>query len=116
MEELASGLPISGAPYTYLLNVSSKSLSTLAATLLLLDFTSTSVVSAATAASYFAGEVTLPFPTFVGAIFVFGFLGVVGLTGAKDGARIALGLLTIHVSGKFLFVCSTHEKLGCGRC
>lgn len=107
MEELASGFPISGAPYTYLLNVSSKSLSTLGATLLLLDFASTSVVSAATAASYFAGEVPLPFPAFVGTIFVFILLGAVGLISAKDSTRIALGLLIIHVSRNIFVRIST---------
>lgn len=98
MEELASALPISGAPYTYLLNVSTKSLSTIGAALLLLDFTSTSVVSASTAASYLSGEVTLPFPGFVGAIFMFLILGAMGLSGVKESARIALGVLTFHVS------------------
>ncbi|EKM52801.1 uncharacterized protein PHACADRAFT_212012 [Phanerochaete carnosa HHB-10118-sp] len=61
MEELASALPISGAPYTYLLNVSSKTLALIGAALLLLDFSATAVVSAATAMSYLGGEVTLPF-------------------------------------------------------
>lgn len=98
MEELASALPISGAPYTYILNVSTKNISTVAASLLLLDFTSTSVVSAATAASYLSGEVRLPFPDFVGAIFVLLILASVGLAGVKDSARVALSMVTFHVS------------------
>jgi amino acid transporter len=98
MEELASALPISGAPYSYFLNVSNKSLSTLGASLLLLDFTSTTVVALATAASYLAGEVKLPFPAFVGAIFVLVILAVVSLSGIKESARIALVVLAMHVS------------------
>lgn len=98
MEELASALPISGAPYTYLLNVSSKSLATVSAALLLLDFTTISVVSSSTAATYLGGEVTLPFPEFVGAIFMFIILGLVALSGLKESARLALGMLTFHVS------------------
>ncbi|CAL1697829.1 unnamed protein product [Somion occarium] len=70
MEELASALPFGGAPYTYLLNVSSKWLALLGAAMLLLDYASTSVVSAATAAAYLSGEVSLPFPAYVGALLV----------------------------------------------
>jgi amino acid transporter len=102
MEELASALPISGAPYTYLLNVSSKSLSTLGASLLLLDFTATSVVASATAASYLTGEVKLPFPSFVAAILFLVILAAIGLSGVKESARIALVVLTMHVS---VFLC-----------
>lgn len=103
MIELTSALPISGAPYRYLLNISTKNLSMLGASLFLLNVTSTSVVAAATAASYLSGEVKLPFPAFVGAIFVFFILGAVGLSGIKESARIALGILALHVSAfKFL--------------
>lgn len=102
MEELASALPISGAPYTYLLNVSTKTLSTLGASLLLLDFTATSVVASATAASYLEGEVRLPFPPFVGAIFVLAILAAIGLSGVKESARIALAMLTMHVCAFYI--------------
>ena len=98
MEELASALLISGAPYTYLLNVSSKYLSTLGASLLLLDFTTTSVVTSATAASYLAWEVKLPFPSFVGAIFFLVILVAVGLSRVKESAWIVLVVLTMYIS------------------
>ncbi|KAJ6537397.1 amino acid permease-domain-containing protein [Mycena vulgaris] len=98
MEELASALPINGAPYSYILNVSRKSLALLGAALLLLDFTSTSVVSAATAASYLAGEVVLPFPAFVGAALVLVIFALVSLTGLKESARIAFAVLAFHLA------------------
>lgn len=98
MSELASALPFSGAPYTYLLNVSSKSLSMLGASLLLLDFTATTVVSAATTASYVAGEVKLPFPMFVVAIFYLVLVGAVALGGVKGSSRVAFAILSLHVS------------------
>lgn len=97
MEEVASALPISGAPYTYLLNVSSKSLALIGASLLLLDFAATSVVSAATAVSYLAGEVTLPFPVVVGALIILLIFLLISLSGTRDSARLALTLLSIHV-------------------
>ncbi|KAJ7106514.1 amino acid permease-domain-containing protein [Mycena epipterygia] len=98
MEELASALPIPGAPYSYILNVSRKSLALLGAALLLLDFASTSVVSAATASSYLAGEVPLPFPPFVFAALVLILFALVSLTGLKESARFAFGVLAFHLA------------------
>ncbi|KAJ7844513.1 amino acid permease-domain-containing protein [Mycena olivaceomarginata] len=98
MEELASALPISGAPYSYILNVSRKSLALLGAALLLLDFAATAVVSAATASSYLAGEVALPFPPFVGAALVLVIFALVSLTGLKESARIAFVVLAFHMA------------------
>ncbi|KAF7986066.1 hypothetical protein HWV62_41454 [Athelia sp. TMB] len=67
-------------------------------TLLLLDFTATTVVSAATTASYISGEVTLPFPAFVIAIFYLVLVGVIPLSGAKGSSRIAIGMLMLHLT------------------
>ncbi|KAJ3557519.1 hypothetical protein NM688_g1433 [Phlebia brevispora] len=107
MEELASALPISGAPYTYILNVSSKYLALISAALLLLDYAATSVVSAATAMTYLNGEVSLPFPIVVGALLVLILFTMISLSGLRDSARIALSLLTLHmVTMAALFVAS----------
>ncbi|KAG7451572.1 AAAP amino acid permease [Guyanagaster necrorhizus] len=97
MAELGSALPITGAPYSYILNVSTKSFALVGAALLLLDYVSTSVVSAATAAAYLSGEVDLPFPTFVGAIIVLALFTLVSLSGIKESARLALASLSFHV-------------------
>lgn len=79
--------------------MSSKNVALVGAVLLLLDFAATSVVSAATAVDYLAGEVSLPFSTFVGFALVFVVFTVMSLGGVKDSARIALAVLTFHVSG-----------------
>ncbi|KAJ7159241.1 amino acid permease-domain-containing protein [Mycena crocata] len=97
MEELASALPITGAPYSYILNASRKSLALLGAALLLLDFASTSVVSAATASSYLAGETALPFPTFVPAALILILFALVSLSGLKESARLAFAVMLLHV-------------------
>ena len=78
--------------------MSSKSLALVGASLLLLDFAATSVVSAATAVSYLAGEVTLPFPVVVGSLIVLMIFLLISLSGIRDSARLALTLLSIHVS------------------
>ncbi|KAK7045022.1 Aaap amino acid permease [Favolaschia claudopus] len=97
MQELASALPISGAPYSYLLNVSRKSIALLGAALLLLDFAATSAVSAATASTYLSGEVALPFPSWVGAALVLVIFALASLTGLKESARLAAVLLAFHL-------------------
>ncbi|KAJ7122407.1 amino acid permease-domain-containing protein [Mycena epipterygia] len=96
MEELASALPINGAPYSYMINVTRKSAAMVGAALLLLDFTASSVVSAATAASYLSGEVALPFPSFIAAAVVFGIFALVSLSGLKESSRLALVVLSFH--------------------
>ncbi|KAG1819188.1 amino acid permease-domain-containing protein [Suillus subaureus] len=114
MEELASALPISGAPYTYLLNVSTKSVALFGAALLLLDFSATVVVSAATAASYLAGEVSLPFPVYVGAVLVFVLFTFVSLSGLRESARVATGILAMHAVVMIMLIVASVVAWGRG--
>ncbi|KAJ3576426.1 hypothetical protein NP233_g441 [Leucocoprinus birnbaumii] len=104
MEELASALPISGGPFTYFLNVTSKPLTLASATLLLLDYGSTSVVSAATASAYLAGEVHLPFPYWVGAVIVILLFICISLSGIRDSARFALGVFSFHATTMVILI------------
>ncbi|KAJ8517166.1 hypothetical protein ONZ45_g5616 [Pleurotus djamor] len=97
MEELTSALPINGAPYTYFTNVSSKFASLICASILLLDFVSTAVTSAATAAAYLSGEVDLPFPTWVCTGLFLAIFTIFCLSGVKESARLALAMLSFHV-------------------
>ncbi|KAF8209042.1 hypothetical protein K438DRAFT_257226 [Mycena galopus ATCC 62051] len=84
--------------YTDRLNVSRKSIALLGAGLLLLDFASTSVVSAATASTHLVGEVALPFPPSLGAALVLIIFAVVSFLGLKESARIAFAVLSIHIA------------------
>jgi hypothetical protein len=79
------------------LNGSTKSVALLGAALLLLDFAATAVVSAATAVSYLAGEIHIPFPLWVGTMFVFILFTAVSLAGLRESARVASGVLALHV-------------------
>src|SRR4051812_28789422 len=91
----------------YRLNVSTKSFALVGAALLLLDFASTAVVSAATAATYLAGEVpSLPFPTWVGAVIVLVLFTIISLMGVRESARIALAVLSLHVCNPQYFLVS----------
>ncbi|KAF5383499.1 hypothetical protein D9757_006168 [Collybiopsis confluens] len=86
------------------LNISGKSLALLGAALLFLDFASTSVVSAATAATYLSGEVILPFPGFVGSILVLSIFTLVSLSGIKESARVALCVLSLHLASMTVLI------------
>ncbi|KAL4267203.1 hypothetical protein AB1N83_003056 [Pleurotus pulmonarius] len=97
MEELASALPINGAPYAYFNNVANKTAALICASILVLDFLSTAVVSAATATSYLSGEVSLPFPAWVGAVFILILFTLLSLTGVRESARLALAMLSFHI-------------------
>ena len=68
----------------------------------MLDFAATSIVSSATAATYLAGEVVLPFPSWVLAAMVLVLFTMVSLFGIRESARIALLVLTLHVSQPIL--------------
>ncbi|KAJ7054822.1 amino acid permease-domain-containing protein [Mycena amicta] len=114
MEELVHAFPISGAPYSYLLNVSRKSLALLAAALMLLDFSCTSVVSAATASSYITAELpsspTVPPPALTLALLVL--FAIISLSGLKESARIAAGVLAFHVLTMVVLALTVCVRLG----
>lgn len=77
----------------------------------MLDFVSTSIVSSATAATYLAGEVVLPFPSWVLAVMVLALFTLVSLSGVRESARIALLVLSIHVSWLTLYFASAAKCL-----
>ena len=83
------------------INVSSKTFALIGAALLLLDYSATAVVSAATAMSYLDGEVALPFPIVVGSILIILLFATLCLGGVRDNARVAFAIILLHVS--FLF-------------
>ena len=80
------------------LNIGSKNLALISAALLLLDYSATAIVSAATAVSYVSGEVHLPFPPIIGTLLILVIFALVGLAGLRESARIASVVLSMHVS------------------
>ncbi|KLO06622.1 hypothetical protein SCHPADRAFT_923138 [Schizopora paradoxa] len=97
MEELSSAFRAGGANYTFLVNVTSKTLALAGGAITLLDYAMTVVISASTTSEYIAGEVTLPFPVYVGALLIVAVPLLVSLLGMKESARTALGILSFHM-------------------
>ncbi|KAH8112836.1 amino acid permease-domain-containing protein [Phellopilus nigrolimitatus] len=96
IEELTSAFPISGANYTYLINVTSKGIALMGGALALLDYATTVVVSASTASAYISGEVKLPFPIYVGTLIIVVLPLIISLLGLRESTRTALGILSFH--------------------
>ncbi|KAF7291283.1 AAAP amino acid permease [Mycena indigotica] len=116
MEELATALPMSGAPYSYLLNTSRKTLALVGATLMVLDFASTSVVSAATASACITAEIPLSvshhLPAAALALLILFAFAVISLSGLKESARIAAVLLLFHLLTMVVLAISACVRLG----
>ncbi|KAF7313066.1 AAAP amino acid permease [Mycena kentingensis (nom. inval.)] len=119
MQELATALPIPGAPYSYLLNVSRKSLALLGAALMLLDFTSTAVVSAATASSYITAELASQHqhsvPPAALTLSILTLFALISLLGLKESARIAAGVLSFHILTMVMLAGAAVVHLGVSR-
>ncbi|KAI0062936.1 hypothetical protein BV25DRAFT_1855218 [Artomyces pyxidatus] len=102
MLELASTVRLNGANYVYLLQFAGKTLSLVGAAATLLDGVVTATVSAATASTYLAGEVThLPFSTVVLTVLFFVGLSLVAFAGVKESASITAGIFIFHMSTMF---------------
>jgi amino acid transporter len=97
--ELGSAIPLNGANYTYLLQVSSKTLALVGAAVTLLDAIATSMVSAATATAYIDGEFTsIPVPTAVLSIIILLGITCIALFRTRDSTTVTLAFTVIHVS------------------
>lgn len=79
------------------MNVTTKTLALAGGAITLLDYAMTVVVSASTTSEYIAGEVSLPFPVYVGTLIIVAVPLLVSLLGLKESARTALGILSFHV-------------------
>lgn len=83
------------------------------AAITLLDAATTVVVSAATASSYLSSEVHPSFPPFVITILLLLGFAILCLSGTRDSARMACGILGLHVRHRIsLSGLRTHASVG----
>lgn len=82
-----------------MLNSSSKWLAGVVASVCILDYLATCVVSAATAAAYLAAEVTLPdkLPAFALAILIMVVFAAIALMGIRESSTVALVIFLFHL-------------------
>jgi len=99
MTEVCTALPLNGGIYSAMLNSSSKWLAGVVASVCILDYLATCVVSAATAAAYLAAEVTLPdkLPAFALAILIMVVFAAIALMGIRESSTVALVIFLFHL-------------------
>ncbi|KAG0077938.1 hypothetical protein BGZ93_000151 [Podila epicladia] len=99
MNELAASLPFNGGSYVFFLNISAKWVAGIMATLAVLDYMATSVLSAASATSYLSSQFALPssfgvFPLTIAVIIAF---GIITFVGVRESSTVASGIFLGHL-------------------
>ncbi len=95
--EVVGALPLNGGAYNALLNTTSKSMASFAATLTLLSYMATAVISANEAIHYFHHLIpTMPIIiATIGLLLIFAILTIGGIT---ESAKVAIGIFLFHLS------------------
>ena len=115
--EVVGALPLNGGTYNALLNTTSKSTASMAATLTILSYMATAVISANEAMHYFHDifhGLSVLIAT-IGLLLLFALLAIMGI---KESAKVATGIFLFHLMSLFLlsiFILSFLVKNGFGQ-
>jgi amino acid transporter len=105
--EVVGALPLNGGAYNALLNTTSKRMSSLAATLTLLSYMATAVISAKEGMHYFlhmfhASDNVIVFAT-AGLLALFAGLAIMGIS---ESAKVAIGIFIFHLTTMTVLIAS----------
>ncbi|MBU2951020.1 APC family permease [Tamlana agarivorans] len=100
--EVVGALPLNGGAYNALLNTTSKSVASFAATLTLLSYMATAVISANEAIHYLHHLIP-SIPIIIATIVLLCFFGVLTIGGVSESAKVAIGIFLFHL-GSFLLL------------
>uniref|UniRef100_M4BZE2 Amino acid permease/ SLC12A domain-containing protein n=1 Tax=Hyaloperonospora arabidopsidis (strain Emoy2) TaxID=559515 RepID=M4BZE2_HYAAE len=113
-EEAVTAVPLNGGSYNVLLNTTSKRVAAVAASLGIISYLTTGVVSGTSAMRYLDTQVDVQVvPTTVLLLFVFALLSIIGIA---ESATVALVIFVVHVmtltllSGFSIYYAVTHPK------
>jgi len=95
--EVVGALPLNGGAYNALLNTTSKSVASFAATLTLLSYMATAVISANEAIHYLHHLVPA-IPIIIATVILLGFFGVLTIGGVSESAKVAIGIFIFHLA------------------
>lgn len=95
--EVVGAMPLNGGAYNALLNTTSKSTASLAATLTLLSYMATAVISANEAIHYLHHSVPA-IPIVIGTIVLLTFFAILTIGGVKESSKVAIGIFLFHLS------------------
>ncbi|DBA03426.1 TPA: hypothetical protein N0F65_002834 [Lagenidium giganteum] len=93
--EVVNAIPLNGGSYNVLLNTTTKRVASVAASLAILSYIATGVVSGTSACNYLASQLTwLPIvPATIGLLLFFAILSLIGIT---ESAMVALAIFVAH--------------------
>ena len=112
--EVVGALPLNGGAYNALLNTTSKSIASLAATLTLLSYMATAVISA-TEAMHYLHSILPALPVVIAAIGILAFFMVLTIIGIGESAIVATIIFIFHLtslvilSGAIIFFLYFHQ-------
>lgn len=95
--EVVGALPLNGGAYNALLNTTSKSMASFAATLTLLSYMATAVISANEAIHYLHHVIPV-LPIIIGTITLLTLFGILTISGVSESAKVAVGIFLFHLS------------------
>jgi amino acid transporter len=101
--EVVGALPLNGGAYNALLNTTSKSMASFAATLTLLSYMATAVISANEAIHYLHHLIPA-IPIIIATIILLSFFGVLTIGGVSESAKVAIGIFLFHLAS-FAILC-----------
>ena len=94
--EVVGALPLNGGAYNALLNTTSKFMASFAATLTILSYMSTAVISANEAIHYLHHLIPT-MPIILATIGLLGLFALLTIAGIKDSANVAIGIFLFHL-------------------
>jgi len=95
--EVVGALPLNGGAYNALLNTTSKSMASLAASLTLLSYMTTAVISASEAMHY-ANHLFNGLPIIVATVILLGIFMLLTIIGIGESSKVAVGIFIFHLT------------------
>ncbi len=95
--EVVGALPLNGGAYNALLNTTSKSVASFAASLTLLSYMATAVISANEAIHYLHHLIPAT-PIIIATIILLSFFGALTIGGVSESAKVAIGIFLFHLA------------------
>ena len=99
--EVVGALPLNGGAYNALLNTTSKQLASVAATLTLLSYMATAVISA-NEAMHYLHHLVPQMPILLATIVVLALFAALVIGGISESAKVAIGIFLFHLTSLFI--------------
>jgi amino acid transporter len=99
--EVVGAIPLNGGAYNALLNTTNKSTASLAATLTILSYMATAVISANEAMHYLHSVFPIV-PIILATIFLLSIFAALAIMGITESAKVAIGIFIFHLFSLFL--------------